>query len=111
VTIQTRRLEQSRSCRYQASLTAGTVFHRKRKPLRLWFVAISFLGRHKTGIPALQLQKDLGLASYKTERLRHVDARHLAREHGMDLDDLHARTSTPSRQSWFHTWITRFSRS
>jgi hypothetical protein len=33
VTIQTRRLEQCRSCRYQASLTAGTVFHRTRKPL------------------------------------------------------------------------------
>jgi len=40
VTIQTRRLEQCRSCRYQASLTAGTVFHRTRKPRRLWFVAI-----------------------------------------------------------------------
>lgn len=34
VTIQMRRLEQCRSCRYQASLTAGTVFHRTRKPLR-----------------------------------------------------------------------------
>lgn len=66
VTIQTRRLEQCRSCRYQASITAGTVFHRTRKPLRLWFLAIFFLGRHKTGISALQLQKDLGLASYKT---------------------------------------------
>lgn len=66
VTIQTRRLEQCRACRYQASLTAGTVFHRTRKPLRLWFVAIFFLGRHKTGISALQLQKDLGLGSYKT---------------------------------------------
>lgn len=66
VTIQTRRLEQCRSCRYQASLTAGTVFHRTRKPLRLWFLAIFFVGRHKTGISALQLQKDLGLGSYKT---------------------------------------------
>ena len=66
VTIQTRRLEQCRSCRYQASLTAGTVFHRTRKPLQLWFLAIFFVGRHKTGISALQLQKDLGLGSYKT---------------------------------------------
>ena len=66
VAIRTRRLEQCRSCRYQASLTAGTVFHRTRKPLRLWFLAIFFLGRHKTGISALQLQKDLGLGSYKT---------------------------------------------
>jgi len=66
VAIQTRRLEQCRSCRYQASITAGTIFHRTRKPLRLWFLAIFFLGRHKTGISALQLQKDLGLGSYKT---------------------------------------------
>ena len=66
VTIQTRRLEQCRSCRYQASITAGTIFHRTRKPLRLWFLAIFFVGRHKAGISALQLQKDLGLGSYKT---------------------------------------------
>ncbi|MGH7341882.1 MAG: transposase, partial [Candidatus Rokuibacteriota bacterium] len=66
VAIRTRRLEQCRSCRYQASVTAGTVFHRTRKPLRLWFLAIFFVGRHKTGISALQLQKDLGLGSYKT---------------------------------------------
>lgn len=65
-TLRTRRLEQCRSCRYQASLTAGTVLHRTRLPLRVWFWAIFFLGRHKTGISALQLQKDLGLGSYKT---------------------------------------------
>lgn len=66
VTIRTRRLEQCRACRYQASITAGTIFHRTRKPLRLWFLALFFVGRHKTGISALQLQKDLGLGSYKT---------------------------------------------
>ncbi len=65
-TIRTRRLEQCRACRHQASLTAGTVLHRTRLPLRVWFWAIFFLGRHKTGISALQLQKDLGLGSYKT---------------------------------------------
>src|SRR3990170_4579339 len=65
-TIRTRRLDQCRACRYQASLTAGTVLHRTRLPLRVWFWAIFFLGRHKTGISALQLQKDLGLGSYKT---------------------------------------------
>src|SRR3990172_1075757 len=66
VAVQTRRLGQGRSGRYQASIPAGTIFHRTRKPLRLWFLAIFFLGRHKTGISALQLQKDLGLGSYKT---------------------------------------------
>jgi len=66
VTIATRRLTQCKACRHQTSLTAGTVFQGTRKPLRLWFLAIFFLGRHKTGISALQLQKDLGLGSYKT---------------------------------------------
>ena len=65
-TITTRRLEQCRACRYQVSLTAGTVLHRTRLPLRVWFWAIFFVGRHKTGISALQLRKDLGLGSYET---------------------------------------------
>ena len=44
----------------------GDGFPSHAKALRLWFVAIFFVGRHKTGISALQLQKDLGLGSYKT---------------------------------------------
>lgn len=64
--IRTRRLEQCRSCRYQASVTAGTVFHRTRKPLRMWFLGVFFLARHKQGISALQFQKDAGIASYQT---------------------------------------------
>jgi transposase-like protein len=64
--IATRRLEQCAECRYQCSVTAGTVFHRTRVPLRTWFWAIFFLGRHKKGISALQLQRDTGLGSYET---------------------------------------------
>ncbi len=64
--IRTRRLEQCRRCRYQASVTAGTVLHRTRVPLRVWFLAMFFLGRHKKGISALQFQKDAGLGSYQT---------------------------------------------
>lgn len=61
-----RGLEQCVACRYQASLTAGTVFHGTRVPLRVWFLAIFFVGRHKQGISALQLQRDTGLGSYRT---------------------------------------------
>ena len=64
--ISTRRLEQCRSCRYQCSVTAGTVFHRTRAPLLTWFWAIFFLARHKKGISALQLQRDTGVGSYET---------------------------------------------
>ena len=61
-----RRLEQCQRCRYQASLTAGTVFHRTRVPLRIWFLGIFFVTRPKLGISALQFQRDTGLGSYET---------------------------------------------
>jgi hypothetical protein len=61
-----RRLEQCCRCRYQASVTAGTVLHRTQIPLRVWFLGIFFLARHKRGISALQFQKDAGLGSYQT---------------------------------------------
>jgi len=61
-----RRLEQCQRCRYQASMTAGTLFHKTRVPLRIWFLAIFFVARHKQGISALQLQRDTGLGSYET---------------------------------------------
>ena len=64
--LRTRRLEQCRGCRYQASPTAGTIFHKTRVPLRTWFLAIFFVARHKKGISALQLQRDTGLGSYQT---------------------------------------------
>jgi transposase-like protein len=64
--LASRRLEQCRSCRYQCSVTAGTVFHRTKVPLRTWFWAIFFVARHKQGISALQLQKDTGVGSYET---------------------------------------------
>ena len=58
------------ACRHQTSVTAGTIFHRTRKPLTLWFRAIWYITTHKHGGNALGLQRDLGL-SYHTawERL------------------------------------------
>ena len=35
--VRTRGLEQCRACRYQASVTAGTIFHKTRTSLRTWF--------------------------------------------------------------------------
>ena len=64
--IARRRLEQCQSCRHQASLTAGTIFHKTRVPLRVWFLGIFFVARHKQGISALQFQRDTGLGSYQT---------------------------------------------
>lgn len=60
-----RRLRQCAACRHQVSVTAGTVFHKTRLPLRTWFLAIFFVGRHKQGISALQLRADTGIGSYR----------------------------------------------
>ena len=54
------------------SLTAGTVLQGTRVPLRKWFLAIFFVARHKQGISALQLQRDLGLGSDQTVSHRHL---------------------------------------
>lgn len=64
--LERRQLFQCAACRRQSSVTAGTVLHRTRTPLRKWFVAIFFFARHKQSISALQLQRDLGLVSYGT---------------------------------------------
>lgn len=64
--VRSRALWQCRHCRHQVSLTAGTIFHASRVPLRKWFLAMFFLARHKQGISALQLQRNLGLGSYQT---------------------------------------------
>ena len=54
------------SCDYQISVTAGTIFHSTRKPLRLWFRAMWYVVNQKQGVSALGLQRVLGLGSYRT---------------------------------------------
>jgi len=61
-----RRLMECRSCHRQVSVTAGTVFHRSRKPLRLWFKAMLLMTSQRPGISALSLMRQLGLPSYQT---------------------------------------------
>ena len=61
--IASRGLEQYRACRYQASLTAGTVLHKTRVRLRIWLLAVFFVARHQQSISALQLQRDVGIGS------------------------------------------------
>ncbi len=55
-----------RSCEYQASVTAGTLFQDTRKPLRLWFRAMWYVTNQKHGASALGVQRVLGLGSYTT---------------------------------------------
>ena len=59
------------SCGHQTSVTAGTVLHRTRMPLTMWFEAAYHVATYTPGISALQLQKHLG-TSYETAfNMRH----------------------------------------
>ena len=55
-----------RACRYQCTVTAGTVFDKTRTPLRTWLAAAWYLTNQKYGVSALGLQRVLGLGSYQT---------------------------------------------
>jgi transposase-like protein len=54
------------ACHRQTSVTAGTVLHGSKLPLTVWFWAAYLMATHSNGISALQLQKQLGLGSYKS---------------------------------------------
>lgn len=60
-----RLLWQCSSCRHQVSVTAGTVLHKTRTPLHLWFWAAYLTATGTPGISALQLQRQLGLGRYE----------------------------------------------
>lgn len=53
------------ACRYQFSVTAGTIFHDSHLPLWKWFLAIYLMTESKKGISANQLKRSLAV-SYKT---------------------------------------------
>lgn len=55
-----------RECQGEASVLAGTIFHRTRSPLRNWFLAAWQITSQKYGANALGLQRDLGLKSHQT---------------------------------------------
>jgi transposase-like protein len=53
------------SCRYQFSVTAGSIFHDSHLPLTKWFFATYVMVESKKGVSANQLKRMLGI-SYKT---------------------------------------------
>lgn len=55
-----------RGCRYQASVTAGTIFQDTRLSLMLWFRAMWHVTSQKNGASALGIQRVLDLGSYQT---------------------------------------------
>jgi hypothetical protein len=49
------------SCRYQTSVTSGTVLHRSKAPLTTWFWAAYLMTTDKRGVSALLLQHQFGV--------------------------------------------------
>ena len=70
-------LRQCGECKKQFRVTVGTIFEDSHIPLNLWLVAWYLLSGAKKGISAKQMQRHLGLGSYKSawflcHRIRHV---------------------------------------
>ena len=74
--VKSRNLYQCKSCKYQASVTAGTIMDKSRTPLRKWFLAFYLMSEDKRGISALSLKSKIGVA-YQTawsmcQKIRHA---------------------------------------
>lgn len=54
------------ACGRQTSITAGTVMHKTRLPLRTWFWAAYLVSTFQPGISAKQLQRQLGVGCHET---------------------------------------------
>lgn len=54
------------TCKQQFSATSGTIFHDSHLPLTKWFMGIAIVLNAKKGVSAMQLQRDLGIGSYRT---------------------------------------------
>ncbi|MBI3404522.1 MAG: IS1595 family transposase [Acidobacteria bacterium] len=68
-----------KDCDYQFSVLSGTVFNDTHLPLFKWFTATMLLCEAKKGMSACQVQRTLGIKSYKTawylcHRIRHAMA-------------------------------------
>jgi transposase-like protein len=66
-----------KDCRRQFTVTVGTIFEDSHIPLRKWLVAWYLLCSSKKGMSSLQMQRILGLGSYRTalfmtHRIRHA---------------------------------------
>src|SRR2546421_12555710 len=59
-------LRQCAACKKQFTVTVGTIFEDSHIPLRKWLVAWYLLCSSKKGISALQIQRMLGLGSYRS---------------------------------------------
>jgi transposase-like protein len=72
------------ACRYQFSVTAGTLFHSSHLPVWKWFVAVHLMLTAPNGVSANELRRTLG-GSYKTAWFAAHRIRAAMRGQGADL--------------------------
>lgn len=53
-------------CRKQVSVTAGTIFHKTRTPMTVWFEVIWLVTASKMGVSAAHIHRVLPVSSYQT---------------------------------------------
>ena len=86
-------------CRRQTSVTAGTILHASKLPLTVWFWAAYLMATHSNGISALQLQKQLGIGSYRSAWL----LAHKLRASMVDPERTRCRAWWKSTRPAFHS--------
>ena len=59
--LRDRRVIECSLCKYQTSITAGTIFHKTRVPLVKWFWMMFLVAQDKGGASALRLSKQLDM--------------------------------------------------
>src|SRR5271170_632235 len=96
-------------CGRQTSAAAGTVMHRSKLPLTVWFWAAHLMATHSNGMSAVQLEAQLGI-TYKTawllaQKLRRstIDDRSPPRAAGGRGGGRPGRNSFPGRQQLFRS--------
>ena len=57
-----------RACHQDSSITAGTVMHRSKTSVHIWFWAAYLIAAQTPGVSALELQKRLGIKRYEKKR-------------------------------------------
>jgi predicted RNA-binding Zn-ribbon protein involved in translation (DUF1610 family) len=64
--VATRNLLVCRQCRFQTSVTAGTIFHKTRVSLLKWYWLLYRMAMGKVGVSICEMQRNLGIGQYRT---------------------------------------------
>ena len=82
------RLYECSACGHQHSVTAGTIFHKTRTDLRIWFMAAYLIGHDKRGVSAMFIHREFAIR-YDTAWLMCHKLRHALTDDSPDflLDD------------------------